>query len=129
VPTTPPAEALMVVVPMETGDASPPLVMVAMVGLLDVQAAVLVTSPTEPSENVACAVNCCVWPDESEMNAFVGLTAIVVMILLLTVIGAVAVTLLLLDFAVMVAFPRATAVASPEVSIVAIFVADDDQVT
>lgn len=51
VPTTPPAEALIVVVPTDTGDAKPLLDMVAMLGLLEVQLAL--TVPTDPSENVA----------------------------------------------------------------------------
>lgn len=63
------------------------------------------------------------------MIGFVGLTVIAVIVLELTVIGAVAVTLLLLDFAVMVVFPRATAVANPELSMVAILLDDDNQVT
>jgi hypothetical protein len=50
-----------------------------------------------------------------------------VMVLVLTVIGAVAVTLP--DFAVMVVDPKATAVASPELSIVATLVEEDSHVT
>ncbi len=52
-----------------------------------------------------------------------------VMVLLLTVTGAVAVTLLLLDLAVMVVVPSATAVTSPEVLTMAIFRDEDVQVT
>jgi len=51
------------------------------------------------------------------------------MVLLLTVIGAVAVTLLLLDLAVTVAVPSATAVTSPELLTVAILVAEELHVT
>ena len=58
VPTTPPAAALIAVAPIDTGDAKPLLDMDAMLGLLEVQLAL--TMPKEPSENVACAVNCCV---------------------------------------------------------------------
>lgn len=60
---------------------------------------------------------------------FCGFTVMLEMVLLLTVMGAVAVTLLLLDFAVIVVLPIATAVASPVPSMVAILVAEDDQVT
>ena len=48
-----------------------------------------------------------------------GLTVIAVMVLLLTVTGAVAVTLLLFDLAVRVAVPRATPVTRPELLTVA----------
>lgn len=58
VPTTPLAEALIVVVPLETGEASPALEITATLVALEFQDALLVTSPTVPSENVAEAVNC-----------------------------------------------------------------------
>jgi hypothetical protein len=61
------------------------------------------------------------------MNAFEGLMVMAVMILLLTVNGAVAVTLP--DCAVMVVDPKATAVASPELLIVATLVEEDSHVT
>lgn len=60
VPTTPLAEALIVVEPLETGEASPELEMIATPVTLELQDALLVTSPTVPSEKVAEAVNCCV---------------------------------------------------------------------
>lgn len=63
------------------------------------------------------------------MVGFVGFTVIAVMVLELTVIGAVAVTLLLFDFAVSVAPPIATAVTSPELFTVAILVAEEVHVT
>lgn len=50
----------MVVVPAEAGDASPELLMIATLAVLEFHAAELVTSPTDPSEKVAEAVNCCV---------------------------------------------------------------------
>ncbi len=52
-----------------------------------------------------------------------------VMVLLLTVTGAVAVTLLLFDFAVIVVVPRATPVTKPEVLIVATLGDEESQVT
>ena len=57
-PTTPPDEAEMVVFPIETGVANPELLIMATEVLLEVQDEVVVTSPTDPSENVAVAVNC-----------------------------------------------------------------------
>ncbi len=51
------------------------------------------------------------------------------MVLLLTVTGAVAVTLLLFDLAVMVVVPSATPVASPELSMVATVGEEDVHVT
>lgn len=60
--------------------------------------------------------------------AFCGLTVMVVMILLLTVRGD-AVEVTLPDLAVMFVVPNATAVASPVVLMVAMFVAEDTHVT
>lgn len=57
-PATPPAEAPIVVLPTDTGVAKPVLLIVATETLPEVQDAVVVTSPNEPSENVAVAVNC-----------------------------------------------------------------------
>ena len=126
-PTTPPAEAVIVVVPTETGDATPLLLTIAMLGLLEFQPAE--TVPMVPSEKVACAVNVCISPAESEIVGLLGLTVMVLIVLLLTVRTAVDVTLLLLDFAVMVVFPSATAVARPALSMVAMLVADESHVT
>lgn len=58
-----------------------------------------------------------------------GFTVIAVIVLVLTVICAVAVTLLLFDLAVRVEVPSATAVTSPELSTVAILVAEEVQAT
>lgn len=74
------------------------------------------------------AVNCCVWSAESEIDEFVGLMVRAVTVLLLTVRVTSEVTLLL-DLAVMVVLPSATPVANPEVSIVAIPVCEEVQVT
>lgn len=63
------------------------------------------------------------------MVGSLGLTVIAVMILLLTVMGAVAVTLLLFDLAVIVEVPSATPVTSPEPFTVAILVAEELQLT
>jgi hypothetical protein len=127
VPTTPPAEALIVVVPMDTGDASPVLLMVATLVVLEFHAAD--TLPTVPSEKVAEAANCCVCPAEIEMLGFDGVTVMAVIVLVLTVMRAVAVTLLLFDLAVRVEVPSATAVTSPEVLTVAILVAEEVHAT
>lgn len=50
VPTAPPSDALMVVLPMETGLANPALLIVATEVALEVQVAEAVMSPSEPSE-------------------------------------------------------------------------------
>ena len=115
--------------PSEIGDARPVLLMLATLGTLDVHAAVVVTSCIVPSENVTEAVNCAVWSAESEMLVLFGFTVSPVMVLSLTVISAVAVTLLLLDFAVIVVVPNATAVARPELSMVAMLGEEDCHVT
>jgi hypothetical protein len=122
----------MVALPVETATATPLLLILTTEEALEVQPAEVVTLPTEPSENVAEAVNCCcvtpLVPDTLMVAGF-GFTVIDMMVLLLTVRGAVAVALLLVDFAVMVEVPSATAVTNPELSIVATFVLDDNQVT
>lgn len=71
-------------------------------------------------------MNCCCWP--LIIVAFWGFNVMAVMILLLTVRGE-AVEVTLPDFAVMLEVPSATAVANPEVLIVATLVAEDIQVT
>lgn len=132
VPAVPPSEALIVALPVEAAVAKPAALILTTLVALEVQPAEDVTFPTEPSENVAEAVNCCCVtppvPDTLIVAGF-GFTVIDMMVLLLTVIGAVAVALLLVDFAVMVAVPSATAVTNPELSIVATFVLDDNHVT
>ncbi len=117
----------MVVWPALTGDASPELLMIATPVLLELHAAE--TLPTVPSENVAEAANCCVCPAAIEMLGSDGVTVMAVMVLVLTVTDAVAVTLLLFDFAVIVEVPSATAVASPELLTVAILVAKEVHAT
>lgn len=59
----------------------------------------------------------------------VGLIAMLTMVLLLTVTGAVAVALLLFDLAVMVVLPSATPVTRPELSTVATLGEEEVQVT
>jgi hypothetical protein len=49
-PTAPPSDALMVVLPMETGLAKPALVIVATEVALEVQVAEIVMFPIVPSE-------------------------------------------------------------------------------
>jgi hypothetical protein len=117
----------MVVLPMDTGVASPAALMVATEVLLELQTEVVVTFPIEPSEKVAVAVNCWGRPADSEIDGFAGLMVMEVMVLLLTVSEAVPFTLP--DVAVMVVVPRATAVARPELSMVAMLGAEDVQVT
>jgi hypothetical protein len=101
--------------------------MIATLVLLEFHAAE--TFPTVPSEKVAEAANCCVCPAEIEMLGSDGVTVMAVMVLVLTVIDAVAVTLLLFDLAVIVEVPSATAVASPELLMVAILVAEEVHAT
>ena len=119
----------MVVVPTPVGDATPELVMVAMLVELELHAAMVVISCMVPSEKVAEARNCCVWPVDKGIVALAGFRVIAVIVLALTVIGALAVTLLLLDFAVSVALPSATPVTLPELSTVAILVGEVVQLT
>lgn len=118
----------MVVVPTDTGLATPLALMVATVGTLDVQVAWLVTLAVVLSEKVTVAVNTAVWFADSEMLVVEALIVRLVTVLLLTVRTEVAVTLLL-DFAVMVVVPNATAVAKPPVSMVAIAGTEEVQVT
>src|ERR1700761_1293393 len=103
----------MVVVPMVTGLANPVEMMTATLGALDTQSTRFVTLVNVPSEKVAVAVNCCVWSDDREIEAFVGLIVRAVTVLLLTVSVVLAVTLLL-DVAVIEVVPRAIPVAKPE---------------
>ncbi len=120
----------MVALPIETALANPLPLTVTTEGTLEVQAAEFVTSPTEPSENVAEALNCWVLPPimpESDSVALDGFTVILLMVLLLTVTLAVADALP--DLAVMVVFPKATPVTKPVLLIVAMLVDEDDQVT
>lgn len=126
----PPSAALIVVDPVVTAVARPLELTVAMLGRLEVQLAWVVTSPVVMSEKVAVAVNCCVVcpPNDRLMVALGGLTVMDVMVRLLTVMVTLLVTPLL-DFAVMVVVPKATAVANPELSIVATPVEDEVQVT
>jgi hypothetical protein len=127
-PTTPLALALIVVVPAPAGDATPVLpLIVATFVTLEVHDAV--TLPVVLSEKVATAVNCTVPPVESEIESSEGVTEIEVIILSLTVIGAVAVTLLLFDLAVSVEVPSATAATRPELLTVATLVAEEVQLT
>lgn len=113
--------------------ATPELLIVATLVLLEVQLTKLLTPAMDPSDNVAVAVNCC-WPP----LVIVGLSgeiAMLVMFLEATVIGTpVAVTLP--DFAPIVVFAKvvpdgrlAAAVASPAALMVATLVAEEDQVT
>ncbi len=118
----------MVVVPVDTGVASPLALIVATVGMLELQVTWLVTSPKLPSEKVAVAVNCWVWPEDSEMVGLDGEMVMAVTVLLLTVNVALAVTLLL-DLAVIVVVPSATPVANPELLMVATPVDEEVQVT
>jgi hypothetical protein len=128
VAVTPPSEAPIVVLPTDAGLASPLELMVATVVLLELQVTCEVTSPMLPSENVAVAVNCSVWPSDNDIEGFDGVMVIALIVLVLTVTVAVEV-MLLLDLAVIVAVPRATPVASPEPLTVATPVEDDVQVT
>lgn len=116
VPTTPPADALMVALPTPVGEASPEVLIVVTLVELELHAAVLVISCMVPSEKVAEARNCCAWPVDRDNVALLGVMVITAIVLAVTVIGAVAVTLLLLDFADSVALPSARPVTLPELS-------------
>jgi hypothetical protein len=120
---------VIVAVPTETGLAKPPLVvMVAILGELDDQVASEVTLLVDPSEKVAVAVNCWLCARLNDIVALAGVTEMLVTVLLLTVRIVEAETLLL-DFAVIVVVPSATPVANPELSMVAMPVVDEVQVT
>ena len=102
-----------------------PALTVAAAELLEVQVAELVTSCVVLSEKVAVAVSCCCEPLITV--GFDGERAIELTTLLLTV--SVVLCFMLPSVAVMVVLPRATPVAVPVESIVAIEVLEEVQVT
>ncbi len=118
----------MVVLPTEIGVANPLALMTATLGMLEVQVTCEVTFPKLPSEKVAVAVNCWVWPVDTDRVGFEGLMLIALIVLLLTVSAAVSVTLLV-DLAVIVVVPTATPVANPALLMVATLVEEEVQVT
>ena len=116
---------MIVALPVATAVTSPPLTVATEV-LLDCHVAELVTSCVLLFERVACAVSCCVCPEVSESEE--GVTVTLFTVWLLTVSPVLATTLP--DLAVMVVVPKVVpAVASPAVLMLAMFVADDVQVT
>lgn len=128
-PAWPPADALIVVLPFDPGVAKPVLETVATLVLLELHAQLFVMSTNVPSDSAAVAVNCWVCPVASVSDTFVGERLMLEIVLVLTVSTAVPVTSLLFDFAVMVVVPAATAVALPELSIVATLGDDEDHET
>jgi hypothetical protein len=121
-----PDVAVMVVLPVAIAVTKPPLVMVATAVLLEDQETELVTSPVDPSENVAVAENCCEEP--LVMTVLDGLMAMLVMVLLLTVKPVLAITLP--DLAWIVVCPSVVpAVAKPALLMVAMFVTEEVHVT
>ena len=117
-PETPLSAAVIVVEPCATAFARPALLMVATVVAELVHVAVAVTFCVEPSLYVAVAVNCCVEP------AFtVGLAGVTAMETSVAAGGAGTVSVVEPEeppkVAVMVAEPWATAVACPELLMVA----------
>jgi hypothetical protein len=86
-----PEVAVMVVEPVAIALTKPELVTVATEVLLEDQETEPVTSPVDPSEKVAVALNCCDEP--LVMMVFEGLMEMLVMVLLLTVSRVVAITL------------------------------------
>ncbi len=73
-PLIDPSAAWMVVLPTLTPVASPPLLMVATPGLVELQVAEFVRSWWLPSLYVPVAANCC--GDPTEIEGFTGVTAI-----------------------------------------------------
>lgn len=69
VPLTPLREAVMAVEPVATAVAIPEELIVATAVFAEVQAAVVLTFPVEPSLYVAVAVNCCVAPVVRDADA------------------------------------------------------------
>lgn len=123
-PVTVPEVAVMVAFPALIAVTKPVFVTVAMAGLLELQLTEVVTLLVVLSDKVAVATNC--WVCRTVSVAFTGRTAILEMTWLLTVSVVDAVTPPLL--AVIVVLPVATAVASPELSIVATLGEEEVQV-
>jgi hypothetical protein len=127
VPLTPLSEAVIVLEPAATAVASPPVLIVAAALLEDVQVAVDVTFAVELSLYVAVAVNCCIAP--ATMLGLAGVTAMEVIVFVVAAVTvSIAVPLTPLREAVIVLEPAATAVASPDVLIVAAALLEDVQV-
>jgi len=125
VPRILPEVAVMVVVPTAIAVARPLAVTVAVDVLDEVQATWEVTSEVVPSENVAVAANC--WVAPILMLGLAGVMAMEDRALKVTV--RVMLAEVPLKFAVMVAVPVASAVASPLLLIVATDVSEELQVT
>ena len=112
VPLTVPDVALTVAVPVPTLCPSPPLLIVAVVGVSDVHVAVLLRSCVLPSVNVPVATNCCAVP-----NAIEGLAGVTA-----NDTSAAAVTVSVVDpltpftLAVMFALPSPAPLATPGVA-------------
>jgi hypothetical protein len=115
----------MVVLPVETLVARPLLLIAEAAGFEDVQTTEAETSCVLLSLKVPLAVNCLVVP--TAMLEFAGATEIEIKLAPVTVRDAVAFTEP--DAAVMDAVPVPTPVANPVLSIEAIDVDEDDQVT
>ncbi len=124
-PLTPIREAVIVLDPAATAVASPAALIVAAALLLDVQVAVEVTFAVELSLYVAVAVNCCVAP--AVMLGVAGVTATAVSVFVAAVTVSLAVPLIPLSEAVTEVEPAATAVASPDMLIVAAELLEDVQ--
>ncbi len=119
----------MVVVPAAFAVANPPpltpLLIEATPTVEELQCAVVVMSCVVPSENVAVANNCCVWPTLTE--GLIGVTTIPVKVMDATV----RVVELMIEprVAVMVTVPNFRLVASPVLSIETTVESDEVQVT
>src|ERR1700733_10357251 len=117
--------AVIVEVPTPAALARPPVLIVAMVVVPEVQVTVDVKFCVVPSLNVPVAVNC--WVAPLAIDGFTGVTAIDCRVAAVTV--RVVEPLIAPDVAVMVEVPTAAALARPPVLIVAMVVVPEVQVT
>src|ERR1700733_12704487 len=124
-PLIAPDVAVMVEVPTAAALARPPVLIVAMVVVPEVQVTVDVKFCVVPSLNIPVAVNC--WVAPLAIDGFTGVTAIDCRVAAVTV--RVVEPLIDDDVAVMVEVPTAAALARPPVLIVAMVVVPEVQVT
>src|SRR5271154_2040891 len=109
----------MLLVPVATPVANPPVVIVATPAVADVHVTVLVITCVVASLYVPVATNCCVNP--FEIDGLTGVTAIDCNVAVVTV-NTSAGEVTLFKLAVMLLVPTATPVANPPVVIVAVVV-------
>jgi hypothetical protein len=124
-PLIPPDVALIVEVPTPAPVARPPVLIVAVAVVPELQVTVLVRFCVVPSLKVPVAVNCCVAP--LAIEGFAGVTAIDCSVAAVTVSKVE--PLIEDDVALIVEVPTPAPLASPEALIVAVVVVPEVQVT